>query len=171
MSHELQLVGHPFQSGSRAVDVTLETVICLAEGGESYARHQALGSRLWLFADVHHDARPGAVSHLAAAFLETHLTGQCSVAVAEYTRNGNRTGEQSFTCGLAVGGVAGAHVGHHAAWDVEQLQQVVVPLHGVDVEQHGSRGIGEVSGMHLAAGEFPDEPRLDGTHEQFASRA
>ncbi len=38
----------------------------------------------------------------------------------------------------------------------------------MDVEQHGPRGVGVVGDVHLAAGEFPDQPGIDGAEHQLA---
>ena len=48
------------------------------------------------------------------------------------------------------------------------MKQFVVPLHGMDIEQHGARGIGIVCGMNLSACELPHEPRINGSHQQLA---
>ena len=168
IAHQLQLVANPFQGGSCAVDVALVAEVGLAEGRESYAGHQSGRSWQRLFSDVHHDAAARAVGHLARAGLETHLPDQRSVRVAQYTGNLDGVGEQPLAGGLAIDGVAGFELRHYGAWNVEQLQQVVVPLHGVDVEQHGARGIGIVGSVYTSACQLPDEPRLDGSHQQFA---
>ncbi len=42
-------------------------------------------------------------------------------------------------------------------------------LAGVDVEQHGARGVAVVGGVHRAAGEVPDQPAVDGTEGQLAA--
>ncbi|MNM65169.1 hypothetical protein D3C81_765960 [compost metagenome] len=39
----------------------------------------------------------------------------------------------------------------------------------MDVEHQGARGVGVVGDMHLAAGEFPDQPGVDGAEQQFAT--
>jgi len=55
----------------------------------------------------------------------------------------------------------------HGARDVENPQEIVVPI-AVEIHQHGARrvrGVGDVQG---AAGEIPDEPRVDVAEEQIA---
>ena len=53
--------------------------------------------------------------------------------------------------------------------DIELLEDVVVPLQGVDVEEHGTRGVGVVGHVDLAARQLPDEPRLDRAEQQLAA--
>ena len=46
----------------------------------------------------------------------------------------------------------------HRARDVEQREQLVVPVAGVDVEEQRAAGVGRVGDVHAAAGEVPDQP-------------
>ncbi|MNF54695.1 hypothetical protein D3C84_361310 [compost metagenome] len=39
----------------------------------------------------------------------------------------------------------------------------------MDVEEHGARGVGVVGDVGLAAGEFPDQPAVDGAEQQLAT--
>ena len=166
---EFQLVANPLERGAGAVDIAFVTVEVLAQHGEAHTGDEALGSGFRLFADVDHHRRTGAVGHLARPRREAHLSGQCTVAVAQHAGNLDGLGKEPLAGGLAIDGVARQHLGHHASGDAEEAEQVVVPLHGVDIEEHGSRGVGGVGGKGLAAGEFPYEPRVDGAHEQVAA--
>ena len=42
---------------------------------------------------------------------------------------------------------------------------------GVDVEQQRARGVGGVGGVHLAAGQPPQQIAIDGAEQQFAALA
>ena len=49
----------------------------------------------------------------------------------------------------------------HPARDAEDLQQLVVPVEGLQVHQHGAAGVGHVGDVHApvdAAGQVPDQP-------------
>ena len=61
------------------------------------------------------------------------------------------------------------HLRQHRARHAQDLQQFVVPLPGVDVEQQRARGVGGVGGMHLAAGEPPQQIAIDGAEHQLAA--
>ena len=61
------------------------------------------------------------------------------------------------------------HLGEHRARHPQDFQQLVVPLAGVDVEQQGARGVGGVGGVHLAAGEAPQQIAIDGAEQEFAA--
>ena len=164
--HELQLVAHPLQRCSGAVDVALEAIPCLSKGREAHAGDQSLGGRQRLLADVHHHAAARAVGHLARTGLEAHLTDKGTVRVAQDASDGDALREEPLDGRSAIDSIAGSDLRQHRAGNVEEPQEVIVPLHGVYVEKHGTRGIGGVGGMDLALGELPDKPGVDGTHEQ-----
>ena len=50
----------------------------------------------------------------------------------------------------------------------EQRAQVVVPFALADVEQQRARGIGGVGGVHLAAGQPPQQETVDGAEGELA---
>ena len=67
--------------------------------------------------------------------------------------------------GLAVrvGVRRGLDLGQHPARDAEDLQQLVVPVEGLQVHQHGAAGVGDVGDVHAAvrpAGEVPQQPAV-----------
>jgi hypothetical protein len=73
--------------------------------------------------------------------------------------------------GVGVGKVRarGLHLRHQRGGNVQRLQQVRVPCVAVHVEQHGARGIAHVGGVHLAAGELPQQPAVDRAEGQLAA--
>src|SRR5256885_3700214 len=52
---------------------------------------------------------------------------------------------------------------------LQQRQQIVVPLVGVDVEQHGAAGVGDIGHMAAPARELPDQPAVHGAEGQLAA--
>ena len=70
--------------------------------------------------------------------------------------------------GLAIDTAGGLCLGQHGLGDVHLCQDLIVPLQGVDVEQHGTGSVGIVGDMSLAAGQLPDQPGFDGAEEQIA---
>ena len=73
--------------------------------------------------------------------------------------------------GVAVAEFRGGvlYLGKHRARHAQQLQQLVVPFAGVDVEQQRARGVGGVGGVHLAGGEPPQQIAIDGAEHQLAA--
>ena len=39
----------------------------------------------------------------------------------------------------------------------------------MDIEQHGTGGVGIIGGMNLSAGQIPDEPSVNGSEKQIAA--
>ena len=52
--------------------------------------------------------------------------------------------------------------------DLEQPQQVVVPFQRVDVEQHRARRVADIGHVLRAAGQLPDQPRVDRAERELA---
>ncbi len=80
----------------------------------------------------------------------------------------DRTAEQ-FRHAVAEfrGGIL--HLRQHRARHAQDLQEIVVPLPGVDVEQQRARGVGGVGGVHLAAGQPPQQIAIDRAEHQLAA--
>ncbi|KAG0922492.1 hypothetical protein G6F32_014644 [Rhizopus arrhizus] len=62
-----------------------------------------------------------------------------------------------------------AHLRQHRARDVQQRQQVVIPVQRVDVEQQRARGVAVIGHVRLATAEVPHQPAVDGAEQQFAA--
>ena len=110
----------------------------------------------------------GAVGRFRHARRQAGLPEGRRLLVARHAGNGNRPAEQ-FRVGLAeiVGAVE--HPRQHGARHAEQRQQFVVPILGMDVEQHGARGVGRVGRMHAPAGQVVDQETVDGAEAQLAT--
>ena len=65
-------------------------------------------------------------------------TGIFLCPVAQYAGDADSTVETTLYGRLSVHGIAGQRLGHHAARNVEHVQQVVVPVERMDVEEHGA---------------------------------
>src|SRR5439155_1357574 len=60
----------------------------------------------------------------------------------------------------------GKHLGRH----VEQGAHAVIPVDAGEVQAERARGVADVGGVHAAAGQLPQEPRVDGAEGQLAAR-
>ena len=69
---------------------------------------------------------------------------------------------------LAVDFAGCADFRQHGAGDIEDGQQFVVPVEHVDVEDQRAACVAEIRDMPFAAGEPPQEPRIDGAEEDLA---
>ena len=70
---------------------------------------------------------------------------------------------------LAVDFARRADFRQHGAGNIENGQQFVVPIERVDVEQQRAAGVAQIGDVASAAGEPPEEPRIDGAEEDLAS--
>ena len=71
----------------------------------------------------------------------------------------------------SVGSEDGPDLGQHRPRDVEDLQQLVVPVEPPQVHQHGAAGVGHVGEVHAAvgaAGQVPQQPAVDGAEQRLA---
>ena len=66
-------------------------------------------------------------------------------------------------------GGAVLHLGQHRAGDIEHGEERVVPFAPVDVEEQRARGIGGVGDVDAAAGQPPDQIRIDRAEAQIAA--
>ena len=124
---------------------------------------QAVLGEHGLVAAVHEKETAGAVGVLHRPLLHAHLSEERRLLVADDARNRDAA---ALYLGLAYdsGGVADHR--HHGLGDAEEIQQLAVPLQGVDVEEHGPGGVGDVGHMHLAPSEVPDQPGIHGAEAQ-----
>ena len=56
----------------------------------------------------------------------------------------------------------------HGARDVEDVEKFVIPDKRVDVKEQGTRGVGDIGDVATTAGEFPDQPGVDGAECELA---
>ena len=70
--------------------------------------------------------------------------------------------------GIFIKAAGGHGLRQHTPGDIQHPQDLVVPVKGVDVEQHGAAGVGIIGDVDLAAGQFPDQPGLHRAEQQLA---
>jgi hypothetical protein len=82
--------------------------------------------------------------------------------------DGNRRA-QDRRLGLAIPLARRADLGEHRARHSQNLEQRVVPVEGVDVEEQRPTGVADVGDVALAAGQPPDQERVDGAKQDVAA--
>jgi hypothetical protein len=118
---------------------------------------------------VHQHEAAGAIGVLDHARLEAGLAEQRRLLVTGDAGDRDRVVEEELRPGVRVHRAGVAHLRQHRARDVQQRQQVVIPVQRVDVEQQRARGIAVVGHMRLAAAEVPHQPAVDGAEQQLAT--
>ena len=61
-------------------------------------------------------------------------------------------------------------LGEHLAWDVQDREQLLVPLLAMDVEEQRATGVRGVGRVHPPPGQPPEQEGIDGPGENLASR-
>ena len=121
-----------------------------------------------LLTGVEQEKTAGAVRVLGQARLPAALPegGGLLVAGNAAERDGPPKGRRVR---LAVDGAGGADFRQHGAWDAQPSQQRLIPIQGMDVEQHGARGIRDVREMQAPTGQAPEQEGIDGAEGQLAA--
>lgn len=159
---DLQFVTQPLHGGATVEHCAFQGVshFTARAAGDS-GEHAVLGLDR-LVAGVHQQEAAGAIGVLCLAWLDAHLAEESRLLVASDPADG----DAAF--GAAVDFRGGFHFRQHFPRDIQHFQHFRIPLQGVDVEEHGARSVGVVGDVGLAAGEFPDQPAVDGAEQQFA---
>ena len=90
---------------------------------------------------------------------------QRRLLIAGDTRNRNA---RALDFCIPIDTAAVADGGQHCAGDVERVQQAIVPIERVDIIDHCARGVCIIGYMRRAAGQFPDQPAIHRTEQDFA---
>ena len=120
-------------------------------------------------AGIEQSETAGAVSGFDHARREAGLADQGGLLVAGDAVDRDRGAEQ-FRIGHAERGGAIQHRRQNRFGHAEQRQQPIVPAAFMDVEQQRARRIGGVGGVHFAAGEPPQQIRIDRAECQLTAR-
>ena len=115
---------------------------------------------------MHQDEGASTVGVLDIPFLKTALPEKRRLLIACRARDPDRCIEEIG--GFSVDTAGRFYLGKHGFGNVKKLQQLVIPLFFMNVEKHGSGGVGVIGDMYGALGQVPDEPGIDGSKEQFA---
>src|SRR5476649_444016 len=159
---DLQLVTQPLYGGTTVEYRAFQGVGHFAAGAASDGGEHAVLGFDGLVAGVHQQEAAGAVSVLGLTRFYAHLAEQGRLLVTGDAADG----DTAF--GTAVDFRRRFDLRQHFARHVENLQHLRIPLQGVDVEEHGARGVGVIGNVGFAAGKFPDQPAVDGAEQQLA---
>ena len=162
-----QAVAQPLHDRTPDEDASLEGVVHLPADLPRHGGQQVVLRKNRTIPAVHQQKATRAVGIFHRARFGAHLPEKRRLLVARNARDGNLVGEDR-RLRRAVDLARRLHLGHHRPRDVEEFQQVVVPLQRVDVEEHRARGVAHVGHMHLPACQPPDEPRVDRPEEELA---
>ena len=164
---EPEAVAQPLDDAAAYIDGAFKGVLHFVADLPRHGGEEVVLREDGLVTDVQHDEATGAIGVLDRTRCEAHLAEERTLLVTGDTCDRHLVGED---CGLgvAIDLRARLHLRHHAARNVQKLEQIVIPLQGIDIEQHGTAGIRHIGNVHLSAGQAPDEPGVDVTEAQLA---
>ena len=169
MADQLDAITQPLQRRTGNKDAALHRVGDLAIQTVGHRGQQAVVRAHGLRPGVLHHEAAGAIGAFDHARLEAGLTDQRGLLVASHTHDRyGRTQPVSFTDPEVTGAIADLR--QQAARDVEQFEQLLIPLLAMDVEQQGARSITGIGTVHLATGQAPQQEAVHGTEAQLATR-
>ena len=159
----LQAIAQPLHDRAANEHAAFQGELGRGAGLRGAGGQQAVGRGLELGAGVHQHEAARAIGVFGHACVEAGLTEQGALLVARHAANVDAAAQHIVGGAAKVGGRR-QHLGHQAGRNVQQGQQVGIPLVGVHVEQHGAAGIahiGDVACLALGTtGELPDQPAV-----------
>ena len=163
---QAQLVPQPLDGGPGHKDGAFQRILHLTARPAGNGCDQPVLREHRGPAGVHQQKSAGAKGVFRLAGGKAGLAEQGRLLVAR--RPGNADGAAKVD-GIRHGIHAAGRHGRwqHAARDVQDAEDVVIPRQGVDVEHHGAAGVGVIGHMGAAAGQLPDQPGLHRAKQQL----
>ncbi len=163
----MQLIAQPLHHRAADEDAAFERELLFAHLGAG-GRDQAVLRLHDLIAGMQQHEAAGAVGVLRHAGLVAGLAEERRLLVAGDAADDQRLAEHARRQ-YAEGMGRRMHVGQHGARHAQQLQQLRIPIVGVDVEEHGARSVRRIGHVRAIAGELPDEPGIHGAEGELAA--
>jgi hypothetical protein len=110
----------------------------------------------------------GAIGALQHARPKARLADGRRLLVAGNPGDRHRRAEQRRRGG-AERRAAVAYLRQNRPRNAQEPQELVVPVLAMDVVEHGARGVGHVGRVHRAAGQTPEQERIDRAERQLAA--
>lgn len=168
MLEELQTVTKPLDGGPGHEDAPLEGVVDLAVEPIGDRRQEAVVGQGRRQTGVHDDEGPGPVGVLDRPLLIGRLTEEGCLLVPGDPGDRDLDPVEGEVAGVAIDGRALLDLRQYFPGNIEQVQDVLVPVEGVDVEEHRPAGVGDVGGVNPTPGQLPEQPGVDRPEEQVA---
>ena len=144
---------------------SFKRVLHLAVKAYAYGGYKAVFAHEGLVARIHQQKAACAVGILCVARVKAGLTEKRRLLIAGDSRYRHLA---ALKIRIAVYLAAIAHLGQHGTWNIQRLQQRIVPVQSVYIEQHGAGSVGVIRDVHLAARELPEKPCVNGAKEYLA---
>lgn len=163
---ELQAIAEPLDRGPGHEDTPLQGVVSLAVEAIGDRRQEAVIRQGWFQAGVHHDEGPGSVGVLDRALVIGGLAKERCLLVPGNPGNRDLDPVEGEVPGVAVDRRTLLDFRQDCPGDIEQVEDVLVPVESVDIEEHCPAGVGDVGRVGPAPGQLPEQPGVDGAEEE-----
>ena len=163
----LQAVAQPLHHGTADEDAAFQRKLGLAARLGGRCGQQAVARGLEAGARVHEHEATRAVGVLGHACIKTGLAEQCALLVAGHAADVDGAAQHLVSRLAEIGGRR-QHLGHQTRGNVQQGQQIGIPLVAVHIEEHGAAGVAHIGDMALAARQLPDQPAIHRAEGQLA---
>ena len=162
-----QLVAQPLNRRAGDKHRAFQGVFHVILEADRNACHKAVLALDNLSSGIHQQEAARSVGVLHAARFKAALSEEGALLVPGRTGNRDLSAVE-FKVRLAVDRAGGLDFGKNAGRDIQDLQQLLIPLELADIEKHGTAGIGVIRHVHPAARQFPDQPGIDRAEEQLS---
>ena len=102
----------------------------------------------------------GPVGHLAHSLFKAGLAKETALLVANIAGNGDGGAKEVGISGTKHGS-GGQHLGRLHRLDPQVLSDIIVPLQFINIEHHGTGGVGVIGDKPFAARQLIDQPGVD----------
>ena len=161
-----KLIPKPLDGGPGHKNGAFEGIVHLPIQPPSDGGHQPVPGENGGFSGVHQQKGTGSVGTLGIAGIKAGLSEEGCLLVTGSTGNGDGCAEK-LGGSVPINPTGGNGLWEHGRRDIQQLQNLLIPLQSVDVEQHGSGGVGIIGYMNLSAAELPDQPGFHGAEQKL----
>ena len=166
-----QLVPEPLDGAACVEHAALQGVDGFPRHLPAHTGHKAAAGPHRRIAHVHQGKAAGPVGVLRLTGSKAGLSEQGGLLIARAAAHRDpRQILQSRQAGsqMAVDLAVGLRLRQQVHGDVQRGTERRVPLQGMDIEQHGTAGVGIVRHMGLPAGQVPDKPAVHRPGAQFS---
>src|SRR5262245_61654542 len=168
--NQSQIVAKPLHERAGNGDAAFERIgSCSMTETVCHGRQEPTPRMHHLVTRVQQQEATSAVRVFSVTRLEARLSDERGLLIAEDARDGHR--RQGLVPCNPVELAAGADNWQHRQGDVEQLQQLVIPLQCAQVHQLRAAGVGHVGHVYAAVGttrQVPHEEAVDRAEENVA---
>ena len=160
------LIPQPLDRGTCYKDRSFQCIIHFAVQPPCNGCDQPILRKYWFFTGIHQHKASGTVRILCLTGFETGLSKQRRLLVSRCPGNRNRAAQIGRICG-AIDAAGRLHFRQYTFWNIQFLQDLIIPLQCIDIKEHSAGCIAVIRHMHFSLCQLPDQPGLHRSKEKF----